>query len=467
MVRSARTPAGRPRPALPALAAWVALAAVHLCAAPGSAQTITGSLIDAESGHPIPLGLVMMYSEAGDSITQTITDAAGRFRIAADDPGSFLLRAAALGYGESTEGVFELGAGGSMEIEYRLRAEPLPLEALLVSVNRPIIEHSLVQNGFVRRLQRGLGTFITPHDIENSPAQSTEALLQGVPAVRVGVVTRNAGELGIPAPHIGETVMIQAPLGGWCVPRVYVDGRPTHYDPNVGVTLSSFVSIADIDAIEVYRRPSEVPVEFEATLSRSGPVGGCGALVLWTKQGLAPGQRPQRGEPADPDDPVLPSVSVTEVPAQQGERMRLDLGELAEELGVERPWVARLLTVEDDVLVAADDVTGRPVSVPLRGIRGMHVERPQSRGRTVRKAAIYGAIGGVGTWGFLTILCEWTCGRLAESEAELPGLIAGGVVFGFTLLRGPGNEWVEAPVPTVTPGPTPGAFGLGLRVPAR
>ena len=101
--------------------------------------------------------------------------------------------AAALGYEETPAGVFDLGADGSMEVEYRLRSAPLPIDAVLVSIDRPVVEHHLVQNGFVRRLQRGLGRFITPYDIERSSARSTESLMAGIPQVRGGPATGGTG----------------------------------------------------------------------------------------------------------------------------------------------------------------------------------------------------------------------------------------------------------------------------------
>ena len=38
-----------------------------------------------------------------------------------------------------------------------------------------------------------------------------------------------------------------------------------------------------IDAVEIYRRPAEVPVEYGMTQSGSGQGGNCGVIVLWTR----------------------------------------------------------------------------------------------------------------------------------------------------------------------------------------
>ena len=60
--------------------------------APGlQGQTINGTLMEVETGQPISLGLVIMMTESGDSITSTVTDGQGRFSISSDEAGSFIL----------------------------------------------------------------------------------------------------------------------------------------------------------------------------------------------------------------------------------------------------------------------------------------------------------------------------------------------------------------------------------------
>ena len=119
--------------------------------APVSAQTIRGRLLDAESGRPIDLGLVIMLTEELDSITSTITNESGVFEVTSPEPGGMVLVASALGYHETLDGIFDVGAGGSMTVEFRIRPRPLPIDALVVSLERPVLEHELVRNGFVRR----------------------------------------------------------------------------------------------------------------------------------------------------------------------------------------------------------------------------------------------------------------------------------------------------------------------------
>lgn len=416
-----------------------------------TAQTISGTLLDLDTERPIPLGLVMMFTTEGDSITATVSDPAGRFQLSSPEPGSFVLVAAALGYEETSAGVFELGPDGAMQVEYRLPAQPLPIDEILVSIDRPTVQHHLVRNGYVRRFQRGLGHFITPHDIENSPARSTEALMEGIPQVQVRTTRGAVGGLGLPMPHLGETVQVMGPMGGWCTPKVYVDGLPMNYDPAAGFTLTQFAPLQDVEAIEVYRRAAEIPVEFApgtTGASSGGSQTGCGLVLVWTKQGLAPGQRPElyRADRLPEDAVGLPDVDEAGPPPVQGETIRLELAEEeARSRGLESPWQGTFEVVDADHLVVLDEGTGRPVALPVDAVSQIQVSRRKGPLDAWRRGLVGGAAIGVGTWGFLELLCEWTCGDpgQARQETVLPGVIAGLAVGGILVSRGPGRHWVR------------------------
>ncbi len=42
-------------------------------------------------------------------------------------------------------------------------------------------------------------------------------------------------------------------------------------------SIDELVNISEVAAVEVYRRPAELPAEF------GGATDGCGAVVLWTR----------------------------------------------------------------------------------------------------------------------------------------------------------------------------------------
>lgn len=434
--------------ALVALAV-VACAAVVCLAGPLPAQTIEGQILDTETGLPVPLGLVMMFTESGDSVTSAVANEMGRFQVTSSEPGSFLLLAAALGYEETPAGVFELGEDARMTVEYGLRPQPLPIDAVVVSLDQPAAMHQLVRNGFVRRLQRGLGAFLTPYDIERSSARSTEQLLAAVPGVQVRSVfaelSDGAGTAMFPRPDIGEAVHIRSNQGGWCQPTIYVNGARVPYSPDTGLTLSMMTDRSSIDAIEVYRRPAEIPVEYAPRRQ-----GDCGVLVLWTKTGRAPGQSASgRADGVEvAEDGGLPRVDERGPAPEPGERIRVDLEpEAVERLGITSPWGGTFVSVQDTSLVATDPTWGRALALPLDGIESLQVLRPRSPERAWVRGAVAGGAMGLGTWLGLSLLCGWSQCDGTVTHMWLPA--AGSALFvGFLVQRmGPGDHWVAAPLP--------------------
>lgn len=257
----------------------VALCGVLLAAtaAVASAQTIRGTLLEVGTDQPIQAGLVVMLTEEGDSVTSAVTDEDGHFSLTSPEPGSFRLLAAALGYRRTPAGIFDLGEGGEMSVEFRIAPRPLPLDEILASVDEPAVDHELVRNGFVSRYQRSaFGHFITPHDLETSPATRTEDLFFGIPGVWVRPSPGNRDVLG---DIVTMTRWRTLGSAGPCVPTVFVDGMRVRYDPTDGLDLSMIVPLSAVWAVEVYRSPAEVPLQF------GGPGQLCGVLVFWTKVG--------------------------------------------------------------------------------------------------------------------------------------------------------------------------------------
>ena len=439
----------------------VASVAAAASVAPLSAQTIRGTLMDLETGTPIDLGLVVMFTQQGDSIGLSVTDEQGRFSLTAREPGSFILLASALGYKETPAGVFELGEGGVMDVEYRIAPDPVALDELVVSLNRPIVEHRLVRNGYIRRMQRGLGAFVTPHDIEESPATSTEDLLAHVPGIRVADIrtvqlTDSDSAVSItPRSDLGQTVEIRSPTGGWCSPTVYLDGARVPYatDGLAGgpaMTLSSYAPLGTVQAVEVYRRAAEIPPEYSI-----GPGNrACGVLVLWTRDGVTYGEGagtpivlPDQGRSAGASR--LPTVEASGVPPTGGERIRLQLDTVAAS-GLVSPWEGTFLAVRADELVAEDAQVGRPTAIPMDAVELLQVQRLRAPSHAYKRGALAGAGFAAGMWLFLDILCRNNCVG-ALSSAWLPAGVTGILVGGMVVSQGPGRRWVQAPLPEAAP----------------
>ena len=255
-------------PYLPSLSAFpvgaglvlVALASCGLFPASLSAQSIRGTLLQRGTDIPISLGFVALLSESGDSITSTITNREGEFSLSSPVAGDFLLLAAALGHRETTVGVFELGVGGELTVEFRVPVEALTLDGLIVQADRVSQRASLVRNGFSRRMQGGAGSFITPVDIENSSASRTSDLLLGMVGVRVA----------------GNRILLRGNQE-YCSPQLYLDGLALNTDP--GLSMDLIVPFEALAAAEVYRRSAEIPLQY------GGTGAACGVILFWTKEG--------------------------------------------------------------------------------------------------------------------------------------------------------------------------------------
>ena len=236
-------------------------------ATPLVGQTIRGQLLEFGSDAPIELGTVVLISTAGDSVTAALSDAEGWFELSAGEAGTYLMEGAAFGYESSRVGVFDLGEGGEMSVEFRLWPTPLTLDGVVVE--SLVRDPELARNGFHRREGRGVGTFIAPEDIEESNARTAVELLQGLPGVRLHL-----------DPVVGERLMVRG-TQGHCVPTLLVDGVRATWE-GTSMRLDELIPLETVYAMEVHRGVSGLPIEF-------GSFEQCGIIVFWTKRRMGGG----------------------------------------------------------------------------------------------------------------------------------------------------------------------------------
>ena len=261
-----------------AMLLWLASSTVTVAA---DAQTLGGRLLGRGSNRPIGLAIVTLVAEnTGDMVAATVTDDLGRFSLTSPEPGSFLLRASAFGYGTSTAGsIFNLGPDGEMTVDFRIDPRPVALDGLVVSTHRLESRHNLIASGFLARLNRGLGHFITPFEIENSRALSTVELFEGIPGVSLMKVYGRSSSQG----NAGHMIVLRGTsAAALCFPKYYLDGAAIDF---ITGELNTAVPLSAIEAIEIYSGPSEIPVQY--SMPDREPGGGwtvpCGVVVLWTR----------------------------------------------------------------------------------------------------------------------------------------------------------------------------------------
>ena len=142
------------------------------------------------------------------------------------------------------------------------------------------------------------GSQWTREQIQARAPQRVTDLLAGIPGARVVPGTSGLGRAGI---ELDGSLLSH---GGRCHPRVFVDGimvirgdaRARGLDVSglpaateaalpgaerPEMELDDLVQPEDIQAVEVYRRASEVPVRFGGTSTSTQ----CGVVVIWTRRG--------------------------------------------------------------------------------------------------------------------------------------------------------------------------------------
>ncbi|MEA3245636.1 MAG: carboxypeptidase regulatory-like domain-containing protein [Gemmatimonadota bacterium] len=203
----------------------------------------------------------------GNDGRSTATDSAGRFTLNELTPGKSRLIVRALGFPVLTFNV-DLPIGDTLvqsiqldsTAEGRSRAQTLPE----VGVTAP---RSLGPRyaDFERRMKTGRGQYMTADQIESGRYYSLQEAVRDMRGVEISC----GGGGGC------YIKMARAPMQ--CTPEYIVDERVDNiFGPNT--------PIRDIQGLEVYNGPSDVPGEF------AGRNAGCGVIVIWTKSG--PTRRP-------------------------------------------------------------------------------------------------------------------------------------------------------------------------------
>jgi len=247
-----------------------AAALVLLCAPPAPAQTIRGRVVDSVSGEPVTLAYVGLLTDGQDLAVAALAGSDGDFTLRAPSAGSYFLYVARTGYRPLIEGVFELGADGVLEIRVGLKAVPIALEPLVVVAERD--KSPLERVGFYERAGLGLGRFLIREEIERTAIDKLADAFRNIPRLHV-----------ITPPLLGFRAMQNPELriqrgSESCSPTLYVDGAIVAFGGRSGrpVRPDDYASPGDVEAIEVYLGPSQVPIQFEA-------IDGCGVVLIWTR----------------------------------------------------------------------------------------------------------------------------------------------------------------------------------------
>ncbi len=235
----------------------------------GGAQTIEGRVLEYGTDEPLADVDVYLLADPDRKVALAFTDSTGLFRIAAPSAGSWRVGAELIGYGAVRSEPLDLADEATVQVEIRMAIEPVEIEDAVVVVAPRSLSPEL--DAFWKRVRRGertgFGDFIYGESLERSTLYPSDAVRM-IAGVRV--VPGRMGE--------GQRIVMR----GGCIPLIYLDGMELNRMRR-GESLDNYVSLSDIEGIEVYRG-AEQPGG--AYFDQSG----CGLVLVWTKRGEPDGR---------------------------------------------------------------------------------------------------------------------------------------------------------------------------------
>lgn len=237
-------------------------------------QEVRGTVRDAETARPVVLPYVALVAEGRELVAASLGDDRGRFSLRAPAPGSYFLYVVRSGYRPVLDGLFELGAGGVVEVTVGLTPAPVGLDRLDVVVEGGVRDLRAV--GYYERKALGLGHFIERETIDRLAFDDLTDALRGIP--QLAVLTPGP-TFGFPTELLNPAIVVRRG-GQTCSPDLYIDGGLVAFGSPRGndepVRPDDYVDPSDVEAVEVYTGPADVPVAYEGT-------GVCGVVLVWTR----------------------------------------------------------------------------------------------------------------------------------------------------------------------------------------
>lgn len=221
---------------------------------------LSGQVVSAREGNPLAGAQVSIPDGP-----QTRTNAQGEWALEGAPDGTRMLEVRAVGYYPERRAV-DIVDGAAP-----IRSGLLTMKAMLDTVK---ITASRVRNnltGFEDRRRSAFGRYMTPEDVARRQPIVTSDLFRNVPGVRVERTERGDSYFAV-----------RGIFADRCASAVYIDGF------NMSVLsveeIDNFVHPDEVAGIEIYAAGT-APAQFQPGLS------GCGSIVIWTKQRVAPSKR--------------------------------------------------------------------------------------------------------------------------------------------------------------------------------
>lgn len=240
-----------------------------------NAQVYKGQVLDEFTREPIPYVTVSIQNENNEHIRHTSTDENGYYLLNAPKPSNYYLHVKRIGYSENIGGPYFVETDDTLNVTFRVMEAAEELGEITVegtSYEEVLTENFLKAKGFYKRMNQGIGQFMSNKDIEEKQANYMADLFRGMPGITTSF-TRS-----------GETII--ASKRRTCPPKIVVNGHTMNFSAplvlegtgQVGspLVIDHYASLENLVGVEVYPGLIGQPAEF-------GPKSYCGAIVLWTR----------------------------------------------------------------------------------------------------------------------------------------------------------------------------------------
>jgi hypothetical protein len=225
-----------------------------------AAQAAITGVISEDSSKTKLAGVEIVVQALDRKVT---TDTAGRFTMGGLAHGIHTILVRSIGYQPILLRAY-LVTNDTLEVDLSIRKAVVELAPLEVTASA--IPFGL--NDFEQRRLAGFGWFIDWTRLRKEEYRRTSDLFRSTPGVRIkydrtGQAFLASSRNGCPMQIVLDGLAIYKPTG------LATSGSPPSID---------LWSIANLDAIEVYRGESETPIQY------TGKGAGCGTVILWTRR---------------------------------------------------------------------------------------------------------------------------------------------------------------------------------------
>ena len=247
-----------------------------LSASPAAGQIrVVGRVIDDLTEFPLAQTSVSLRAPDGSLIEETETSETGTFEFQVRGVGAIRLTVRGYGYQANTTPLLYFDARKFFQVEIRMDPEAIllaPLEVIAWSA-RP---ENALHEAFQRRVETGLGVYITRDQVEARKPLRVTDLLREVPGLQFETSTYGNR----------PSVRMSRATGMHCSTQIFVDGflvnkrvlTPNSYEA-ADLRIDDYVSPGSVEGIEIYKGLATVPPEF------LNPDADCGVIAIWTRRG--------------------------------------------------------------------------------------------------------------------------------------------------------------------------------------